>query len=44
MIYYNTEQLKMLKEYFNQMADEDEHVNVDKLCEVLYSFGFVKTP
>ena len=40
-IYYNNVQIQQLREYFEQMAGDEEHITVEQVREVLYSFGIV---
>ena len=40
-IYYNNDQIQKLRQYFEQMAGEEDHISVEQVREVLYSFGIV---
>lgn len=40
-IYYNNDQIQKLRQYFEQMAGEEDCISVEQVREVLYSFGIV---
>jgi len=40
-VYYNNAQIQKLRQYFEQMAGEEDHITVEQVREVLYSFGIV---
>ena len=43
MVYYDNDQIKLLKKYFESMGtDEDSKIDVTQLEEILISIGLVK--
>tara|TARA_B110000285_G_scaffold208837_1_gene249341 strand:+ start:723 stop:1007 length:285 start_codon:yes stop_codon:yes gene_type:complete len=44
MVYYDNDQIKLLKKYFESMGtDEDQKIDVTQLEEILISIGLVKS-